>query len=584
MTLLETVALVAAMATAQGSNEVPRYDMDVRFAAGMRAVTVTGEVHVPRSLMKHDTLELRLSSLFRELRFTDERGRAVNSWAIGDTAGVRRNYRLIVPGARDTVRVRFRYSGGSGIGFGYALDGEAAFAASILTPWYPLLNRADTWVPVRGTGRVRFGVPDGLTVVASGVRRDASTYEFTVPSFFSYSIARYVRTVYTGPVNVTFYTLQERQDTRGHAQRTSQLLDVLQQVFGKYPYPEFAMAETPAAQSRAARFNGVSVEGGMFASTALLDAPFNTAFFGHELSHQWWGVLVNPIGSPGDQLLSEGLAQFGALRAVQLAEGDSAAQLFRTWGYPGFTRDHSAFGYMKLAAAGLDRPLLQISGDAVSTQLVWSKAFLLYDLLAAEVGEDRFRSTLQQLLRAHAFRTMEWSDFTGAFPLNGASIDRWFGTTGGEELALALDLPPLVRAHARALVDVTRGEMARRAGVLQDAERWFARAAENVPVPDSAAVEFAARYGQGRIALLQGDTATAITRFEQAIAAPARNVEAVGGVYLELARLAAAAGDTARLRRMADAVITAEAIARMSGSGIERAARELLRTRIRRSQ
>src|SRR5215211_3375667 len=154
MTLMETVAMVAAMATAQSTNDVPRYDMEVRFAADMRAVTVTGEVHVPRSLMKHDTLELRLSSLFRELRFTDESGRAVNSLAIGDTAGARRNYRLIVRGARDTVRLRFRYSGGSGIGFGYALDGEAAFAASILTAWYPLLNRADTWVPVRGTGRV----------------------------------------------------------------------------------------------------------------------------------------------------------------------------------------------------------------------------------------------------------------------------------------------------------------------------------------------------------------------------------------------------------------------------------------------
>jgi hypothetical protein len=390
--------------------------------------------------------------------------------------------------------------------------------------------------------------------------------------------------VYDGPIKVTFYTLQERPDTRAHAQRTAELLDVLQAVFGKYPYPEFAMAETPIAQSRAARFNGVSVEGGMFASTALLDAPFNTAFFGHELSHQWWGVLVNPIGSPGDQLLSEGLAQFGALRAVQLAESDSAAQLFRTWGYPGFTRDHSAFGYMKLAAAGLDRPLVQISGDAVSTQLVWSKAFLLYDLLAAEVGEDRFRSTLQQLLRAHAFRTREWSDFTGAFPGNRAAIDRWFGTTAGEELARAMDLPPLLRAHARALVNVTRGEMARRAGALQDAERWFAQAAENVPVPDSAAVEFAARYGQGRIALLQGDTATAKTRFEQALAAPARNLEAVGGVYLEFARLAAAAGDTTLLRRMADAVITAETAASTSGSGIERAARELLRTTVPRRQ
>jgi hypothetical protein len=580
MTLLEAVALAAALAASPGPADVPRYDMDVRFAADMRAMTVTGEVHVPRSLMRHDTLELRLGSLFRGLRFTDEGGRAVNTSAIGDTTRVRRNYRLILPGGGDTARLRFTYSGGSGIGFGYALDGEAAFAASILTAWYPLLNRADTWVPVRGMGRVRFVVPTGLTVVASGVRRDASTYDFPVPSFFSYSIARYIRTVHDGPVDVTFYTLRERPDTRAHAQRTAQLLDELQHVFGEYPYPEFAMAETPIAQSRAARFNGVSIEGGMFASTALLDAPYNTAFFGHELSHQWWGVLVNPIGSPGDQLLSEGLAQFGALRAVQLAESDSAAELFRTWGYPGFTRDHSAFGYMKLAAAELDRPLLQLSGDAVSAQLVWSKAFLLYDLLAAEVGEDAFRSTLQQLLRTYAFRNLEWSDFTDAFPRHGAAIHRLFGTTGGEDLARVLDLPPLLRAHARALADVTRGEMARRAGALQDAERWFAQAAEHVPVPDSAAVEFAARYGQGRIALLQGDTARARTRFEQAIAAPARNVEAIGGVYLELARLAAAAGDTALLRRMADAVITAEAVARTSGSGIERAAQELLRTTV----
>jgi hypothetical protein len=239
---------------------------------------------------------------------------------------------------------------------------------------------------------------------------------------------------------------------------------------------------------------------------------------------------------------------------------------------------------MKLAAAELDRPLVQISGDAVSTQLVWSKAFLLYDLLAAEVGEERFRSTLQRLLRTHAFRTMQWSDFTNAFPANRGAIDRWFGAAGGEELARALNLPPLLRTHARALVDVTRGEMARRAGALQDAERWFTRAAENVPVPDSAAVEFAARYGQGRIALLQRDTATARIRFEQAVAAPARNLDAVGGVYLELARLALAAGNTEVLRRMTDAVITAEAAANNSGSGIERAARELLRSTVPRRQ
>jgi hypothetical protein len=97
---------------------------------------------------------------------------------------------------------------------------------------------------------------------------------------------------------------------------------------------------------------------------------------------------------------------------------------------------------------------------------------------------------------------------------------------------------------------------------------------------DAAAVEFAARYGQGRIALLRRDTATARTRFEQALAAPARIIEGVGGVYLELSRLAAGTGNAALLRRMVDAVSTAEAAANTSGSGIERAAHDLLRTMV----
>jgi hypothetical protein len=583
MTPLHAGALAALVAFG-GTEGVPRYALVARFSSDMRSVSVTGEMHVPRSLVRHDTLELRLSKLFRGLRITEARGRTLSVTPIGDTTANVRHYRVLVPNPGDTTRLRFEYSGGNGIAFGYALDGEAAFAAAILTAWYPLLDRQDTWVPVRGTGHVQFVVPDSLTVVASGVRRDASTYDFTVPSFFSYSIARYIRTVHDGPIRVTFYTLRERPDTRAHAARASAVLDTLQRVFGKYPYTEFAMAETPLRQSRAARFNGVSLEGAMFGSTALIDAPFNTAFFGHELSHQWWGVLVNPIGTPGDQLLSEGMAQFGALRAVQLAEGDSSARLFRTWGYPGFTRDHSAFGYVKLAVAGLDTPLVKISGDPLSTQLVWSKAFLLYDLLAREVGEDSFRLTLQRLLRTHAFNTMEWRDFTNAFAQQSTLIERWFGTAGSEELERTLALPPGLRAQALALINVTRGEMARRAGALDDAERWFAAAVEEAAVPDSVAAEFAGRYGLGRIALLRGDTVTARTRFEQALAAPARNIEAVGGIYLELARLAAVSGDTARLRRLVDAVRTAEAVANTRGSGIERAALDLLRTTPRREE
>src|SRR5262245_16812975 len=107
MTPFITKALMASLlATAPG---VPRYDIDVRFASDMRSLKVTGELVVPRSLTRRDTLELRLSALFRGLRFT-ENGRAVNLASIGDTTGDRRNYRLIVPGSGDTVRLQFSYS------------------------------------------------------------------------------------------------------------------------------------------------------------------------------------------------------------------------------------------------------------------------------------------------------------------------------------------------------------------------------------------------------------------------------------------------------------------------------------------
>src|SRR5688572_17898059 len=101
MAALYLVALAAALVGGQDAEGVPRYDMEARFAEDMRAVTVTGELHVPRSLMRRDTLELRLSALFRSLRIT-EGGRAATARAIGDTTGDRRNYRLVVRGAGDT--------------------------------------------------------------------------------------------------------------------------------------------------------------------------------------------------------------------------------------------------------------------------------------------------------------------------------------------------------------------------------------------------------------------------------------------------------------------------------------------------
>ena len=111
MTPLPAWALTAALLAGPRGDSVPRYDLVARFDDDMRAVSVVGELHVPQSLLRGDTLELRLSRLFRELRFTDANGQVVSAVPLGDAAAEVRHYRLLVRAARDTVRLHFSYRG-----------------------------------------------------------------------------------------------------------------------------------------------------------------------------------------------------------------------------------------------------------------------------------------------------------------------------------------------------------------------------------------------------------------------------------------------------------------------------------------
>jgi hypothetical protein len=92
-----------------------------------------------------------------------------------------------------------------------------------------------------------------------------------------------------------------------------------------------------------------------------------------EISHEWWGHLVNregPIGTDGYYMLDEGMAEFGFLLAAEAVEGPEAAERYRRIGYPGFEEDHfSVLGYVKLTGAGLDSPLEALPDGNLSSNL-----------------------------------------------------------------------------------------------------------------------------------------------------------------------------------------------------------------------
>jgi len=418
----------------------PVYDLTVLLKPDSHQMELTGTVILPPSDKPRSVIELNLSELMKQFHAeiiepaesagTPEivKGAKQDStehfvrWQLHPKRAI---------AANKPVKLRFSYNGGEGTGFVFYIGPEGSFAGGSNAAWYP------QWDENSGTGigLLKFSIPPDYKVLATGKSLGTASEEAQgnfvfkndVPSQFSFAAGKYTVLRRDGVVPMRAYLLHPRKNIDDYLVGSSKVLAVLSKEFGPYPYGEFAIAEVPTQQALKAGFSGASFNGFMLSNEEFLDQPFNLAYYGHEIGHQWWGNAVLHAEEPrGDYMLDEAMAQFGSLRVVEAVDGPAAAEEYRRTGYPDYSPTQCGYGYLRSVKAGRDHALGNLPDDPNSHELADSKGFLVWDLLARTVGPERFSQALHDVTQKYRFRSIRWEEFLAAIQSVSKEDLSWF--------------------------------------------------------------------------------------------------------------------------------------------------------------
>ena len=104
-------------------------------------------------------------------------------------------------------------------------------------------------------------------------------------------------------------------------------------------------------------------------------------------------------------MVSEALAQYGAVIAIEALEGRDAMIEFLRFSREGYNPLQSALGYFYIWRDGGDKPLMNLAQDKWDHNLADSKGMWFYHMLRSRVGDKVFFGTLRSLIRDFSSRT-----------------------------------------------------------------------------------------------------------------------------------------------------------------------------------
>lgn len=391
--------------------------------------------------------ELVLNGALLELELVEAPGSTVElaTRSEGDLRLATARLRCAEPKQRGAeVRVEFRCQSKAGSSQ-FAVTPKAALA-SWTQAWYPLPlgDEAELSELMAAAGVTRFHLPRGWQSVSNGEplappAEDEGlvleAWRVLQPVARSFACAPYTsQSLDVDGRAVGIHRLESAdQPADVELRAIAEILRALERRYGPYPYPGYRVAEVPWGVGE---FLGSSEQGFIMVRPVAFDAPDgNLALFAHELAHGWWGNRVSGAG-PGSILLSEALAQYSAVVAIEALEGEAGATGFLRFSRPGYVDEQCARGYFGLVRAGRDRPLATLDGSGDTHLLGDCKGHWVYHMLAQTMGEERFFATLRDVIRDFGTRPLTLPELRARFERAAPEVDlarffaQWLDRTG----------------------------------------------------------------------------------------------------------------------------------------------------------
>ena len=320
----------------------------------------------------------------------------------------------------------------------FVVDKEVALA-SWVTVWHPVpmpdpnsRERFASTLSIPGT--TRFHLPDGWTSFSNGSRVERIDAEGPVTELWRLD-EPVARSFAAGPYSIGAHEVDGRSFTvcllsrdpaeaQVQARSLARAIEAMEARFGPYPYPSYGIVEVPESK---VGFYGSSEQGFLMAASSAFEYGTNLPLFAHEASHGWWGNLIGNHG-PGGILLSESLAQYGAVIAIETIEGEEAAIEFLRFSRRGYNPHQCAKGYFGIWRDGNDKALIQLKSGGWDHQLSDSKGNWLYHMLRYRVGDEVFFATMRGLIETYGNAALSVEDLKQAFLLAAPKrkLERFF--------------------------------------------------------------------------------------------------------------------------------------------------------------